>query len=103
MCRNIKTLNNFEPPANSDEIHAAATQYVRKIAGMTKPSAANQHVFDEAVHAVMAATANLLDGLVTSAPPRDRSTEETKHKARQEKRFGPPPGRRAATASALPS
>ncbi|MBA2444108.1 MAG: DUF2277 domain-containing protein [Nocardioidaceae bacterium] len=88
MCRNIRTLHNFEPPATADEVRAAATQYVRKIAGTTKPSAANQPVFDEAIEAVVAATRQLLDGLVTHAAPRDREVEATKARARSELRFG---------------
>lgn len=88
MCRNIRTLHNFEPPATADEVRAAATQYVRKIAGTTKPSAANQPVFDEAIEAVVAATHRLLDDLVTQAPPRDREVEATKARARNELRFG---------------
>ncbi|HEY7042427.1 MAG TPA: DUF2277 domain-containing protein [Nocardioidaceae bacterium] len=90
MCRNIKVLHNFEPPADESEIHAAATQYVRKVAGMTKPSAANQHAFDEAIAAVTAATRTLLDELVTHAPKRDREVELAKARARHEKRFGVP-------------
>ncbi len=88
MCRNIRTLHNFEPPATVDEVRAAATQYVRKIAGTTKPSAANQPVFDEAIEAVVVATNRLLDNLVTHAAPRDREVEATKARARNELRFG---------------
>jgi len=88
MCRNIRTLHNFEPPATVDEVRAAATQYVRKIAGTTKPSAANQPVFDEAIEAVVVATNRLLDNLVTQAAPRDREVEATKARARNELRFG---------------
>ncbi len=69
MCRNIRTLHNFEPPATRDEVHAAALQYVRKVSGSTRPSPANQAAFDAAVEEVAAATARLLDALVTSAPP----------------------------------
>ncbi|MEU4561164.1 DUF2277 domain-containing protein [Actinoplanes sp. NPDC023936] len=87
MCRSIHQLHNFEPPATTDEIHAAALQYVRKIAGSTRPSQANQEVFDTAVAAVMAATAELLDGLVTTAPPKDREVEAAKARARAEKRY----------------
>ncbi|WP_433825002.1 DUF2277 domain-containing protein [Actinoplanes sp. CA-015351] len=87
MCRSIHQLHNFEPPATPDEIHAAALQYVRKIAGSTKPSQANQEVFDAAVAAVMAATADLLAGLVTSAPPKDREIEAAKARERAEKRY----------------
>jgi hypothetical protein len=87
MCRNIRTLSNFEPPATSAEIVAAATQYVRKVAGTTKPSMANQAAFDRAIAAVTAATSQLLDDLVTSAPPRDREVEAAKAKARSAERF----------------
>ncbi|BAL90180.1 hypothetical protein AMIS_49600 [Actinoplanes missouriensis 431] len=87
MCRSIHQLHNFEPPATTDEIHAAALQYVRKIAGSTRPSQANQEVFDQAVAAVTAATAALLDGLVTTAPPKDREVEAAKARARAEKRY----------------
>ena len=96
MCRNIRTLHNFEPPATSDEVRAAATQYVRKIAGTTKPSAANQPVFDEAIEAVVAATSRLLDGLVTGAAPRDREVEAAKARARNALRFGSAPRRASA-------
>ena len=88
MCRNIRVLNNFEPPATSEEVHAAALQYVRKISGATKPSAANQHAFDEAVDAVAQATQHLLEHLVTHAPPRDREIEAARARARNEARFG---------------
>lgn len=88
MCRNIKTLHNFEPPATTDEVHAAALQYVRKISGSTKPSAANQAAFDEAVHEIAHVTRHLLQALVTAAPPRDRETEAARARARNEKRFG---------------
>jgi hypothetical protein len=87
MCRNIHQLHNFEPPATSDEIQAAALQYVRKIAGTTRPSRANQEAFDRAVAAVAAATADLLGELTTAAPPRDREVEATKARARAEKRY----------------
>ncbi|MBA3266277.1 MAG: DUF2277 domain-containing protein [Nocardioidaceae bacterium] len=93
MCRNIRTLSNFEPPATDDEVRAAATQYVRKIAGTTKPSAANQPVFDEAIDAVVAATHRLLEDLVTTAAPRDREVERLKARARNEARFGSERGR----------
>lgn len=82
MCRSIHTLHNFEPSATSDEVHAAALQYVRKIAGTTKPSKANQEVFDRAVHEIAHATQHLLDGLVTSAPPKNREEEAAKGRAR---------------------
>src|SRR5690348_4423933 len=75
MCRNIRVLHNFEPPATEDEIEAAAIQYVRKVSGTTRPSTANQEAFDEAVRAVTAATRTLLAELVTKAPPRDREVE----------------------------
>jgi hypothetical protein len=88
MCRNIRTLSNFAPPASADEVHAAATQYVRKIAGTTKPSLANQPAFDAAIAAVSRATSELLDSLVTSAPPRNREVEAAKARARNELRYG---------------
>ena len=87
MCRNIRVLHNFEPPATTDEIQAAAIQYVRKVSGTTRPSSANEEAFDEAVRAVAAATAQLLEALVTKAPPRDREVEATKAKARAEQRY----------------
>lgn len=88
MCRNIRVLHNFEPPATSDEVRSAALQYVRKISGTAKPSAANRAAFDEAVEAVAHATAHLLESLVTSAPPRDREVEAEKARARSRERFG---------------
>ena len=87
MCRNIRTLHNFQPPATREEVHDAALQYVRKISGSTKPSQANAEVFERAVAEVEDATARLLDGLVTSAPPKDREVEAAKRRARAEKRF----------------
>src|ERR1700733_10636483 len=90
MCRNIRTLHNFEPPATEDEVHASALQYVRKISGSTKPSQANQEVFDEAVEEVAEVTRTLLDRLVTTAPPKDREVEAAKARARPEKTFAPP-------------
>ena len=87
MCRNIRTLHNFDPPATDEEIQASALQYVRKISGSTKPSQANQEAFDEAVDAVSDATRRLLDRLVTKAPPKDREVEAAKAKARSEARF----------------
>jgi hypothetical protein len=87
MCRNIRTLHNFDPPATDEEIQASALQYVRKISGSTKPSQANAEAFDEAVEAVAAATRELLDRLVTKAPPKDREVEAAKAKARSEARF----------------
>ncbi|SFR23090.1 hypothetical protein SAMN04488564_106472 [Lentzea waywayandensis] len=88
MCRNIRVLHNFEPPATSDEVQAAAVQYVRKVSGAAKPSAANQAAFDQAVAAVAAATRELLDALVTTAPPKDREVEAAKAKARSAERYG---------------
>ncbi len=88
MCRNIRTLSNFEPPASPDEVRAAATQYVRKVAGTTKPSQANQAAFDTAIEAVETVTRDLLDALVSSAPPRNREVEAAKARARNELRFG---------------
>lgn len=88
MCRNIRRLHNFEPAATDTEIHDAAVQYVRKISGSTKPSRANQAAFDAAVAAVSAATARLLDALVTNAPPLDREEERAKARARAEQRYG---------------
>lgn len=87
MCRNIRPLNNFEPPATESEIQAAALQYVRKVAGTTKPSAVNAAVFDEAVAAVAAATSRLLDSLQTSAPPKNRDVEAAKARAQAAKRY----------------
>ena len=88
MCRNIRTLHNFEPGATHDEIRAAALQYVRKISGATKPSKANEAVFARAVDEIAHITAHLLDDLVTHAPPRDREVEAAKARARAEKRYG---------------
>jgi hypothetical protein len=87
MCRNIRTLHNFDPPASAEEIQASALQYVRKISGSTKPSQANAEAFDEAVEAVTNVTRQLLDRLVTTAPPKDREVEAAKAKARSEARF----------------
>jgi hypothetical protein len=87
MCRNIRTLHNFEPPATEDEIRAAALQYVRKISGSTKPSQANAEAFERAVDAVTAVSSELLGQLVTAAPPKDRETEAAKAKARSATRF----------------
>ena len=87
MCRNIRTLHNFEPPATTEEVQDAALQYVRKISGSTKPSQANQEAFDRAVDEVTAATPRLLASLVTSAPPKDREVEAAKRRARSEARF----------------
>jgi hypothetical protein len=88
MCRNIRILHNFEPPTTEDEIHAAALQYVRKVSGMNKPSRANEAAFEQAVEAVTSATQELLDRLVTSAPPRDREAEAERRRARAVERFG---------------
>jgi hypothetical protein len=87
MCRNIRTLHNFEPPATRDEVHGAAVQYVRKISGSTKPSQANQDVFDQAIAEVEAATRRLLEGLSTNAPPKNRDEEAAKARARAEVRY----------------
>ena len=87
MCRNIRTLHNFEPPASEDEVRAAALQYVRKISGTSKPSRANQEAFDRAVEAVTAASRTLLDGLVTTAPPKDREAEAEKARERARQRY----------------
>ena len=88
MCRNIRPLHNFAPPATVAEVHAAALQYVRKVAGAGKPSRANEAAFLSAVDEVAAATSRLLDALVTSAPPRNREAEAAKARARAAKRFG---------------
>lgn len=87
MCRNIRTLHNFEPAATDEEVQASALQYVRKISGSTKPSQANREAFEEAVEEVVAVTAKLLDRLVTSAPPKNREVEAEKAKARSAARF----------------
>ena len=87
MCRNIRTLHNFDPPARDDEVHAAALQYVRKVSGSTKPSQANQAAFDRAVHEIAHITQHLLDDLVTTAPPKDREVEAAKARARAEVRY----------------
>lgn len=87
MCRNIRTLHNFEPPATEAEIEASSLQYVRKISGMNKPSAANQAVFDEAVAAIIAATRDLVEGLTTAAAPKNREVEATKARARAAERY----------------
>jgi len=88
VCRNIKTLFNFDPPATDDEVHAAAVQFVRKLSGTTKPSRANQPAFDQAVEEVAAISRHLLDSLVTTAPPRNREIEAAKRRARAAQRFG---------------
>ena len=87
MCRNIRSLHNYEPPASASEVHEAALQYVRKISGSTKPSQANAAAFDRAVEDVALATGRLLDELVTSAPPKNREVEAAKRRARAEQRF----------------
>ena len=86
MCRNIRTLHNFEPPATDDEVHAAALQYVRKISGTTKPSKANEAVFERAVAEIAHLSRHLLDDLVTVSPPRDRETEAARARVRFERR-----------------
>ena len=88
MCRNIRTLHNFEPPASQEEVQAAALQYVRKISGFTKPSQANQEAFDRAVEAVAEISRELLDSLVTNAPPKDREVEAAKARQRAALRYG---------------
>ena len=87
MCRNIRPLHNFEPPATEDEVRSAALQYVRKISGYTKPSQANAEAFERAIDEVADASARLLDSLVTSAPPKDREVEAEKRKARSAQRY----------------
>ncbi|MBO9531574.1 MAG: DUF2277 domain-containing protein [Solirubrobacteraceae bacterium] len=87
MCRNIRTLHNFEPPATSDEVQAAALQYVRKVSGTTKPSAVNQAAFDAAVLEIAHVTQHLLDHLTTSAPPKNREIEAAKARERAQKRY----------------
>jgi len=87
MCRNIRTLHNFDPPASEEEIRDAALQYVRKVSGSTKPSRANTEAFERAVEEVALTTTNLLDSLVTSAPPKDREVEAAKRRARAAERF----------------
>jgi len=88
MCRNIRTLHNFEPPATEDEVRAAALQYVRKVSGSSKPSKANEVAFGRAVEDIAVITRRFLAELVTTSPPRDREVEATKARARAEKRFG---------------
>jgi hypothetical protein len=87
MCRNIRPLNNFEPPATSREVQEAALQFVRKVSGSTRPSAANQEAFDRAVHEIAHVTQHLLDELVTAAPPKDREVGAEKRRARSRARF----------------
>ncbi len=87
MCRNIRPLNNFEPPATNDEVTAAALQFVRKVSGATKPSAANQQAFDQAVAEIAHVTRHLLDDLVTTAPPKNREVEAAKARQRAQARY----------------
>jgi hypothetical protein len=87
MCRNIRTLHNFDPPASEEEVNEAALQYVRKISGSNKPSKANTEAFYRAVEEVADSTRNLLDSLVTSAPPKDREVEAAKRRAKYQARF----------------
>jgi hypothetical protein len=96
MCRNIRPLHNFAPPATEDEVRAAAIQYVRKVGGFSKPSQANAVAYERAVDAVAAATSRLLDELVTTAPPKDREAEAAKARARSAARFATDRGRAAA-------
>jgi hypothetical protein len=91
MCRNIRTLHNFEPAATDEEVRAAALQYVRKISGFTKPSKVNEHAFEHAVQAVAAISSELLAELVTTAPPKDREVEAAKARARAAVRYGTTP------------
>ena len=90
MCRNIKTLHNFKPPATEEEIRASSLQFVRKLSGFTKPSKANEVAFNRAVEQVAQAAHQLLDSLVTTAPPRDRAVEAAKARARAAERYGAP-------------
>ena len=87
MCRNIRPLNNFEPPATSQEVYDAALQFVRKVSGTTRPSAANQEAFDRAVHEIAHTTQHLLDDLVTTAPPKNREAEAEKRRERARARY----------------
>ena len=89
MCRNIKTLHNFKPPATDEEIRASALQFVRKLSGFTKPAKANEAVFNRAIDQVAQAAHELLESLVTNAPPKDREVEAAKARARTAQRFGP--------------
>ena len=93
MCRNIKTLHNFKPPATEEEIHASSLQFVRKLSGFMRPSKANQPAFDRAVEQVAAAARELLQSLVTNAPPRDREVEASRARARTADRFRSPEAR----------
>jgi len=89
MCRNIRTLYNFEPPATEREVEAASLQYVRKISGFTKPSQANEEAFHRAVHEIAEVSMRLLESLETNAPPKDREVEAAKARARAAERYGP--------------
>lgn len=91
MCRNIRVLYNFNPPATEDEVKAASIQFVRKISGFTRPSKSNEAAFDQAVSQITRIASDLMKSLETSAPPKDRATEVLKAKARSAKRFGKPP------------
>jgi hypothetical protein len=91
MCRNIKTLHNFKPPATDEEVRASAIQFVRKLSGFTKPSKANEEAFNQAVEEVTIAARKLIDSLITTAPPRDREVEAIKARARAAERFGVSP------------
>jgi hypothetical protein len=95
VCRNIKTLHNFKPPATADEIQASSLQFVRKLSGFARPSKANQAAFDRAVDEVANSVHQLLDALVSNAPPRDRAVEASKAKARAADRFGSSAARHA--------
>jgi hypothetical protein len=95
MCRNIKTLANFEPPATEDEVRASALQFVRKLSGTTRPSHVNEAVFNQAVEEVAAAARQLIESLEIKSPPRDREEEARKVKERSQKRFGPPKSAKA--------
>lgn len=95
MCRNIRTLHNFQPPATDEEVRAAALQFVRKISGCTRPAKVNQAAFERAVDQVSAAARELLDSLVANGPPRDREAEAQKARARAARRFGSPAAARA--------
>jgi hypothetical protein len=99
MCRNIRPLFNFEPPATDDDMRAAALQYVRKVTGYNKPSRANEAAFDAAVESIAGATRDLLDALVTAAPPRDRAIEVERARTRARQRYGQSPEAGAAAAS----
>ena len=95
MCRNIKTLHNFKPPATDEEIRASSIQFVRKLSGFTRPSKANEPAFNRAVEEVAKAAHDLLDSLVTNAPPRDREVEASKARARAAVRYGTPDAKQA--------